>query len=53
MHITYRYLSLYVITKETHEKNGVEVIVDNNGTLWLNKMHIEKKLDHKNLPVIT
>ena len=23
----------------TYEKNGVEMIVDNNGTLWVNKKH--------------
>ena len=33
-------------------KNFVEVIVDNNGILWLNKKNIEG-LSHSNLPVIT
>ena len=32
------------ITKET--KNFVEVIVDNNGILWLNKKNIEEGLSH-------
>ena len=32
-----------VITKKTYENNDIEVIVDNNGTLWLNKKYIEKK----------
>ena len=31
----------------------MEVIVDRIGTLWLNKKHIEEKLIHKNLSVIT
>ena len=41
------------ITKETYENNGIEVIIDNNDTLWLSERHIEKKLDHKNLRAIT
>ena len=41
------------IGKETHENNDTEVIVDGIGTLWLNEKHIEEKLGHKNLPVIT
>ena len=32
-------------------KNGLEVIVENNGTKWLNQKHIEEGLDHANLPV--
>ena len=36
-----------------HESNGIEVIVDGIGTLWLNEKYIEEKLYHKNLPVIT
>ena len=31
----------------------IEVIVDGIGMLWLNEKHIEEKLGHKNLPVIT
>ena len=31
----------------------IEVIVEGIGTLWLNEKHIEEKLGHKNLPVIT
>ena len=41
------------IRKKTYESNGKEVIVDGIGTLWLNEMPIEEKLDHKNLQVIT
>ena len=28
------------ITKETYENNGIEVITDELGELWLNKMHV-------------
>ena len=35
------------IAKETHEENGVEVIVDDSDNLWLNEKHIEEGLDHK------
>ena len=41
------------ISKKTCENNNIEVIVDGIGTLWLNEKHIEEKLGHKNLPVIT
>ena len=41
------------ITIETYEKNGVEVIVDNSDTLWLNEKHIKEVLDHANLAAIT
>ena len=36
------------IRKEWHRSN-----IDGIGTLWLNEKHIEEKLGHKNLPVIT
>ena len=39
--------------KKTYDKNDIEVIVDGIGMLWLNEKHIEEKLGHKNLPVIT
>ena len=41
------------ISKKTYENNDIEVIVDGIGTLWLNEKHVEEKLGHKNLPVIT
>ena len=41
------------ITKETYENNGIEVVIDNNGKLWLSQRHIEEKLDHKHLRAIT
>ena len=43
---TYKNVCHYII-------NGEEVIADNNCTLWLNEKHIEKELDHTNLPIIT
>ena len=41
------------IGKEIYENNGIEGIVHVIGTLRLNEKHIEEKLGHKNLPVIT
>ena len=41
------------ITKETLEKNDIEVIVDSVNTLWLNEENIGEKLGHENLPVLT
>ena len=41
------------IDKETYENNNIEAIVDGIGMLWLNEKHIEEKLGHKNLLVIT
>ena len=35
------------ITRETYEANGIEVIADKLGKLWLNERHDEKKLGHK------
>ena len=44
---------MFNITKETLKNNGIEVIVDSVNTLWLNGKHVEEKLGHKNLPVIS
>ena len=41
------------ITKETYENNGIEVITDKIGELWLNERHIQKQLGLKNLPALT
>ena len=41
------------ITKETHENNGIQVITDKNGKLWLNERHVQQKLGLKNLPALT
>ena len=40
-------------TKETYEDNGIEVITDKFGKLWLNERHIQKQLGLKNLPALT
>ena len=41
------------ITRETYKANGIEVIAEKLGKLWLNERHNEKKLGHKNLPALT
>ena len=41
------------ISKRTYERNDIETIVDNNGTLWLNEKHTEEGVDHKQLREIT
>ena len=41
------------ITKEIYENNGIEVIADKFGKLWLNKRHIQQQLGLKNLPALT
>ena len=41
------------ITKEKYENNGIEVITDKFGELWLNERHVQQQLGHKNLRVVT
>ena len=41
------------ITKETYENNGIEVIKDKLGELWLNERHVQQQLGYKNLPPLT
>ena len=41
------------ITKETYEANGIEVIADEFGKLWLSERHAQKQLGLKNLPART
>ena len=41
------------ITKETYENNGIEVITDKFGKLWLNERHIQQQLGLKTLPALT
>ena len=41
------------ITRETYEANGIEVITDKFGKLWLNERHVQKQLVLKNLPART
>ena len=46
-------MNMLDISRETHERNGIEMIVDNDRILWLNEKHIEQGLDHKHLREIT
>ena len=41
------------ITKKTFEINGMQVITDKLGKLWLNERHVQKQLGLKNLPALT
>ena len=41
------------ITRETYEANGIEVITDKLGELWLNERHVQEQLGLKNLPALT
>ena len=41
------------ISKETYEANGIEVITDKIGEVWLNERDIQKQLGLKNLPALT
>ena len=41
------------ITKEIYENNGIKVITDKIGELWLNERHVQKELGLKNLPALT
>ena len=41
------------ISKKIFEHNDIEVVVDDIGMLCLNGKHVEEKLGHKNLAVIT
>ena len=50
--IAHERTKMFVINKETYKNNDIEVLVKNNGTLWLNEKHVEEKLYHKNLVVI-
>ena len=40
------------ISRETHEANSVETIIDNDGTLCLSEKHRQGGLYHKNLQVL-
>ena len=40
------------ISRETYDKNGIEIIVDHDGILWLNEKH-RRKIYQKNLREIT
>ena len=46
-------IKMAAITKETYEDNGIEVITDKIGELWLNERHIQEQLGLKHLPALT
>ena len=37
------------ISRKTYERNGIGIVVDNDGILRLNEKHIDDGLDHNNL----
>ena len=37
------------IKRETYENNGIEVITDELGELWLNERHVQQQLGYKHL----
>ena len=41
------------VTKERYEANGIEVITDDFGKLWLNERHVQEQLGHKLLIALT
>ena len=43
------YIKMVDISRKTHERNGIETIIDNDEILWLNEKHIKEGLDHKDL----
>ena len=51
--IFFTHIRMDFITKETCKNNDIEVIIDENDILWLNEKHVEEKLNHRNLTVIT
>ena len=42
----------FIISKETYENNGIEVITDKFGELWLNERHVQQHIELKNLPAL-
>ena len=40
------------ITSETNEANGIEVITDKLGELWLKERYVQQQLGLKNLPAL-
>ena len=41
------------VAKERYEANGIEVITDEFGKLWLNERHVQEELGNKNLVALT
>ena len=46
-------IKMAAITKKTYENNGIEVITDKIGGLWLNQRHIPEQLGLKNVSALT
>ena len=46
-------IKMAAFTEETYENNGIEVITDELGELWLNERHVQKQLELKNLAALT
>ena len=42
-----------ITKKKTYENNGIEVITDRIGELWLNERHIQEQLGLKHLSALT
>ena len=50
------HIKIAIISKIAWKNNGVEVIDDiyvNSRYIWQNEKHIETKIGHSNLPVVT
>ena len=50
---TVSWKSIIDISRKAYEKNGVEIIVYSEEILCLNKEHVEERLGHKGLRMIT
>ena len=46
-------INMVEISKRTYKRNGLEIIVNSDGILWLNEKHVEEELDYGNLRVTT
>ena len=44
---------MFVRTKETYENSGLGVIIESNGSLWLNEKNEKETLGHEDFPVVT
>ena len=51
--VVFKTYKMIKISAQTYETKGMEVILADNDTLWLNQKHVEETLGYNNLPVIT
>ena len=51
--VVFKTYKMIKISAQMYETKGMEVILADNDTLWLNQKHVEEKLGYNNLPVIT